>query len=69
MLTLAFDTATDVATSALLEDDDVLGERTGRPQNLLEGVHELLAQNEATQWFPESIKHGRYGDWLENNVD
>ncbi|HEX5016204.1 MAG TPA: isoleucine--tRNA ligase [Actinomycetes bacterium] len=30
---------------------------------------ELLAQNEATQWFPESIKHGRYGDWLENNVD
>ncbi len=30
---------------------------------------QLIAQNEATTWFPESIKHGRYGDWLENNVD
>ena len=30
---------------------------------------DLLAQNEATNWFPESIKHGRYGDWLQNNVD
>ncbi len=30
---------------------------------------QLLAQNEATTWFPESIKHGRYGDWLENNID
>ena len=32
MLTLAFDTATDVATSALLEDGNLLGERTGRPR-------------------------------------
>ena len=47
VLTLAFDTATDVATSALLENGDVLGERTGRPQNLLEGVDELLAQHDA----------------------
>jgi isoleucyl-tRNA synthetase len=30
---------------------------------------ELLAQNEATNWYPETIKHGRYGDWLNNNVD
>ncbi|MGN6721832.1 MAG: isoleucine--tRNA ligase, partial [Marmoricola sp.] len=30
---------------------------------------ELLAQNEKTTWFPETIKHGRYGDWLENNID
>jgi isoleucyl-tRNA synthetase len=30
---------------------------------------QLLAQNDATQWFPESIKYGRYGDWLNNNVD
>jgi isoleucyl-tRNA synthetase len=29
----------------------------------------LLAENEATNWFPATIKHGRYGDWLENNVD
>jgi isoleucyl-tRNA synthetase len=30
---------------------------------------QLLAQNEVTNWFPETIKHGRYGDWLNNNVD
>lgn len=30
---------------------------------------ELLAQNEATTWYPESIKHGRFGDWLNNNID
>ncbi|MDR1387320.1 MAG: isoleucine--tRNA ligase [Propionibacteriaceae bacterium] len=30
---------------------------------------ELLAQNEATCWHPEHIKHGRYGDWLSNNID
>ncbi|HEY7046135.1 MAG TPA: isoleucine--tRNA ligase [Jatrophihabitantaceae bacterium] len=29
----------------------------------------LLRENEATTWFPETIKHGRYGDWLENNID
>ncbi len=29
----------------------------------------LLAQNEATDWHPSSLKHGRYGDWLANNVD
>ncbi|MCD2190314.1 isoleucine--tRNA ligase [Actinomycetospora soli] len=30
---------------------------------------ELLAENEATTWYPPHIKHGRYGAWLENNVD
>jgi isoleucyl-tRNA synthetase len=30
---------------------------------------ELLRENEATTWHPDHIKHGRYGDWLENNVD
>ncbi|KIF72302.1 isoleucyl-tRNA synthase [Streptomyces sp. AcH 505] len=29
----------------------------------------LLAENEKTNWFPDSVKHGRYGDWLNNNVD
>src|SRR5687767_6438052 len=29
----------------------------------------LLAENETTNWYPENIKHGRYGDWLNNNVD
>ena len=42
MLTLAFDTATNVATSALLEDGDLLGERTGTPKRLLEDVDDLL---------------------------
>jgi isoleucyl-tRNA synthetase len=30
---------------------------------------QLIAQNEQTNWFPETIKWGRYGDWLNNNVD
>lgn len=29
----------------------------------------LLRENAATDWHPESIKEGRYGDWLNNNVD
>jgi isoleucyl-tRNA synthetase len=30
---------------------------------------ELLANNEEIGWRPEHIKHGRFGKWLENNVD
>ena len=30
---------------------------------------EMIAENEKTNWFPDTIKHGRYGDWLENNID
>lgn len=30
---------------------------------------ELLAANETINWHPEHIKHGRFGNWLENNVD
>ncbi len=30
---------------------------------------ELLAANEAIEWYPFHIKHGRFGKWLENNVD
>ena len=29
----------------------------------------LLRENEATRWQPDTVKHGRYGDWLNNNVD
>src|SRR5690606_22761622 len=29
----------------------------------------LIRENEGTTWFPETIKWGRYGDWLNNNVD
>jgi isoleucyl-tRNA synthetase len=30
---------------------------------------QLLANNERIGWHPEHIKHGRFGKWLENNVD
>ncbi len=29
----------------------------------------LLRENEKTNWYPETIKTGRYGDWLTNNID
>ncbi|HJV04540.1 MAG TPA: isoleucine--tRNA ligase [Actinomycetota bacterium] len=29
----------------------------------------LLEVNEEVSWYPEHIKHGRYGDWLRSNVD
>ena len=29
----------------------------------------LIRENEKTNWHPETIKTGRYGDWLENNID
>src|SRR5262249_18292205 len=44
MLTLAFDTATEVATSALVRDGEVLGERVSRAVTLLEDVDALLRQ-------------------------
>jgi isoleucyl-tRNA synthetase len=30
---------------------------------------ELLRENDRTNWYPSTVKHGRYGDWLENNID
>jgi isoleucyl-tRNA synthetase len=30
---------------------------------------QLLANNETIGWHPEHVKHGRFGKWLENNVD
>jgi tRNA threonylcarbamoyladenosine biosynthesis protein TsaB len=44
VLTLAFDTATAVATSALVDGEEVLGERVSRAQTLLEDVDALLRQ-------------------------
>jgi tRNA threonylcarbamoyl adenosine modification protein YeaZ len=44
VLTLAFDTATAVATSALVDGGEVLGERVSRAQTLLEDVDALLRQ-------------------------
>ena len=47
MLILAFDTATDVATAALVDDGEVLGERVTEPKRLLEDVDALLRQGGA----------------------
>ncbi|WP_028647767.1 isoleucine--tRNA ligase [Nocardiopsis sp. CNT312] len=30
---------------------------------------ELIAQNDATNWVPEHVKEGRFGEWLRGNVD
>jgi len=30
---------------------------------------QLLDANEKVSWYPEHIKYGRFGNWLENNVD
>ena len=30
---------------------------------------ELLASNEGVNWYPGHVKHGRFGNWLEGNVD
>lgn len=42
MLVLAFDTATHVATSALVGDGELLGERTSVPRTVLEDADALL---------------------------
>jgi tRNA threonylcarbamoyladenosine biosynthesis protein TsaB len=42
MLTLAFDTATGVATSALVRDERLLGEHTGRAAEVLADADRLL---------------------------
>jgi tRNA threonylcarbamoyladenosine biosynthesis protein TsaB len=44
VLILALDTATDVATSALVWDGEVLGERSSRAATVLEDVDALLRQ-------------------------
>ncbi len=30
---------------------------------------ELLENNEKINWYPQHLQHGRFGNWLENNVD
>lgn len=30
---------------------------------------QLIRENAKTDWHPETIKTGRYGDWLNNNID
>ena len=49
MLTLAFDTATSVATAALVRDGEVLGERATRAFRVLEDVDDLFSASGATR--------------------
>jgi len=30
---------------------------------------DLIARNDEINWYPGHIKYGRFGDWLQNNVD
>ena len=30
---------------------------------------DVLAANEEVTWYPDHLKHGRFGKWLENNID
>jgi tRNA threonylcarbamoyl adenosine modification protein YeaZ len=58
MLILAFDTATDVATSALVDDGEVLGERMSAAKTLLEDVDALLRQGGARARDIEALAVG-----------
>ena len=43
--------------------------KTGWYVRTTERRAELLAANQTIDWHPPHIKHGRFGNWLENNVD
>lgn len=58
MLILAFDTATDVATCALVWDGETLGERISRPVSLLEDVDALLRRAGVREGRLEGIAVG-----------
>jgi tRNA threonylcarbamoyladenosine biosynthesis protein TsaB len=58
VLILAFDTATDRATSALVSDGEVLGERVSRAATLLEDVDALLRQAGARATDVEALAVG-----------
>ena len=58
MLILAFDTATDAATCALVWDGEVLGERVSRPVSLLEDVDALLRRAGAREGALNGIAVG-----------
>lgn len=52
MLILAFDTATDVATSALVRNGEIVGERASRPVRVLEDAQALI---EEASLEPEAV--------------
>jgi tRNA threonylcarbamoyl adenosine modification protein YeaZ len=59
VLTLAFDTATDVATSALVRDGEVLGERASRAVRILDDFEGLLTEAGLRADAVEGIVVGR----------
>ena len=59
MLILAFDTATRVATSALVYDGEPLGERISRPASLLEDLDALLSLAGAEAGEVDGLAVGR----------
>jgi len=58
VLILAFDTATDVATVALVRNGDVLGERASRAVRVLQDVEDLLEAADARSDEVEGIAVG-----------
>jgi tRNA threonylcarbamoyladenosine biosynthesis protein TsaB len=58
MLIMAFDTATDAATSALVWDGEVLGELTSRPVSVLEDLDALLRRGGVRDTQVEGIAVG-----------
>jgi len=58
MLILAFDTATDTATSALVWDGEVLGELSSRPVTVLEDLDALLRRGGVRDSQVEGIAVG-----------
>jgi tRNA threonylcarbamoyladenosine biosynthesis protein TsaB len=58
VLVLAFDTATEVATSALVHDGEVVGERASRAVRILEDVDGLLAESALEREAIEGIVVG-----------
>jgi tRNA threonylcarbamoyladenosine biosynthesis protein TsaB len=59
VLILAFDTATDVATSALVRDGEVLGERVSRAVRVLDDFEDLLGEAGLEAHAVEGIVVGR----------
>jgi tRNA threonylcarbamoyladenosine biosynthesis protein TsaB len=59
VLILAFDTATDVATSALVQDGEVLGERVSRAVRVLDDFEDLLGEAGLEASGVEGIVVGR----------
>ncbi len=63
-MTLAFDTATDHATSALVDDGEVLGERTSRAVTLLEERGAVVPPESDERHLPRARFHAQLAHGL-----